>query len=236
MDTSVNEDVLPVLDVERTIFASVRNGAFDPKPSSESNGAVAKSCPSDHAANVMDKGALTFREVDKSNFADFVHLFESRGGPKSCWCMVWRATSIEAKHTDGKSRRAALCSRVAAGVPIGILAYRDDGPLAWCSIAPRPTYRRLGGPDDYTDNPEAVWSLACFFIKRAHRAQGICDQLLQEAIALARRRGARIVEAYPVAPDSPSYRFMGFVNLFERFGFEEIGTAGTRRHVMRLKL
>jgi hypothetical protein len=43
-------------------------------------------------------------------------------------------------------------------------------------------------------------------------------------------------EAYPVAPDSPSYRFMGFVPMFEKARFVEIGTAGTRRHVMRLSL
>jgi hypothetical protein len=29
---------------------------------------------------------------------------------------------------------------------------------------------------------------------------------------------------------------MGFVSLFERVGFTEIGRAGTRRHVMRLAL
>jgi hypothetical protein len=34
MDASVNEGVLPVLDVERTIFAAVRKGAFDPEATS----------------------------------------------------------------------------------------------------------------------------------------------------------------------------------------------------------
>lgn len=33
-------------------------------------------------------------------------------------------------------------------------------------------------------------------------------------------------------PDSPSYRFMGFVPVFEKAGFREVGRAGTRRHVM----
>jgi len=48
--------------------------------------------------------------------------------------------------------------------------------------------------------------------------------------------GARVVEAYPVAPDSPSYRFMGFVPAFEKAGFREVGRAGSRRHVMRLEV
>jgi hypothetical protein len=45
-----------------------------------------------------------------------------------------------------------------------------------------------------------------------------------------------ILEAYPVDPDSPSYRHMGFVPAFAAHGFEEIGMAGSRRHVMRLTL
>ena len=45
-----------------------------------------------------------------------------------------------------------------------------------------------------------------------------------------------MVEAYPVDPDSPSYRFMGYVGSFEAMGFQAIGRAGTRRHVMRLSV
>jgi hypothetical protein len=61
-------------------------------------------------------------------------------------------------------------------------------------------------------------------------------QLLAAAIAHAKAKGASIVEAYPVDPDSPSYRFMGFVPTFREAGFEEVGRAGTRRHVVRLAL
>jgi len=52
----------------------------------------------------MSSPKLAFREVDHSNWDDFEQLFAARGGPNSCWCMVWRATTAEAKMTDGKSR------------------------------------------------------------------------------------------------------------------------------------
>lgn len=55
-------------------------------------------------------------------------------------------------------------------------------------------------------------------------------------MAYAREQGATVVEAYPVDPDAPSYRFMGFVPTFEEAGFSEVGRAGYRRHVMQLKL
>jgi hypothetical protein len=86
---------------------------------------------------------LSFREVTAANWSEFEQLFESKGGPKSCWCMAWRASTKEAKHTDGRSRKAAMKQRVRSNTPVGLLAYSDQEPVAWCSIAPRSTYRRL---------------------------------------------------------------------------------------------
>ena len=60
--------------------------------------------------------------------------------------------------------------------------------------------------------------------------------MIDAAVEHARARGASVIEAYPVEPDSPSYRFMGFVGAFQDAGFREVGRAGTRRHVMRLAL
>ena len=127
---------------------------------------------------------------------------------------------------------------VDGGTPIGILAYDGTQPVAWCSIAPRETYlSRSLGREDYPGVPEEkVWSLVCFFVPRRLRRLGIMKQLLNEAVKVAGKRGARVVEAYPVDPDSPSYRFMGFVSKFERAGFVETGRAGKRRHIMHLML
>jgi GNAT superfamily N-acetyltransferase len=175
-----------------------------------------------------------FREVDRSTWPDMECLFESRGAPKYCWCMVWRANAEEARRTDGAGRKAGLARRVDAGVPVGLLGYLDGEPVAWCSIAPRETYRSLGGMDG--GPRERVWSIVCFFLKRDLRHRGATAQLIAAAIAQARKRGATVVEAYPVDPHSPSYRFMGFISSFAAAGFVEVGRVGTRRHVMRLEL
>ena len=178
---------------------------------------------------------LHFRNVDAACWADFARLFEERGGPKSCWCMVWRASSAEAKCKDGSNRRAQIKSRVDGGIPIGLIGYMGEQPVAWCSIAPRETYRPLGGPAADLAT-ERIWSLACLFIKRDHRGKGLTAELITAAIAQAKAHKAMIVEAYPVDADSPSYRFMGFVDTFASAGFQEVGRAGQRRHVMRLIL
>lgn len=179
--------------------------------------------------------ALTFRPVDAESWPDLARLFEAPGGPKHCWCMVWRRSAAEAKERHGTARRAMLEGRVARGDPVGILGYVEGDPVAWVSIAPRETYRALGGPDDLSA-AERVWSLVCFFVKRAHRGKGWTAALIEAAVAEARARGATLVEAYPVDPDAPSYRFMGFVPVFAAAGFSAAGRAGTRRHVMRLRL
>jgi GNAT superfamily N-acetyltransferase len=176
---------------------------------------------------------IVFREVTTDTWTDFERLFECRGGPKACWCMVWRATPEEAKHTDGASRKAAMTKRIAAGTIVGLLGYLDEVPVAWCSVAPRSTYRRL--VDDGSSD-EGVWSIACFFVVRRLRGLGVTQRIIAAAVDFAKSKGASIVEAYPVDPASPSYRFMGFVPIFEDAGFFEVGRVGTRRHVFQLLL
>ena len=78
--------------------------------------------------------------------------------------------------------------------------------------------------------------IVCFFAKRDLRGRGISARLLEAACAEAAANGADVIEGYPVDPESPSYRFMGVRPTFLAAGFEEIGMAGTRRHVMRLSL
>jgi GNAT superfamily N-acetyltransferase len=176
-------------------------------------------------------GRLKFKEVTEGNWGDFEKLFQCKGGPKACWCMVWRATSGEAKQTDGVSRKAAMKQRIFADTVVGLLGYVDDEPVVWCSVAPRSTYRRLT-EDGSSD--EGIWSIACIFVVRRLRGQGLSQSIISAAVAFAKSRGARVVEAYPVDPSSPSYRFMGFIPMFEAAGFREVGLAGSRRHVFRL--
>lgn len=173
---------------------------------------------------------LAFREVTEQTLPDFISLFESPGAPKNCWCRVWR----RARATDRSAKKAAMIAEIRQGVPVGILGYSDETPVAWCSIAPRDTYRDLGGADYGPE--ERVWSIVCFYVRRSHRGQGVFGQLLRAAIAHAQTHGATLLEAYPVDPGSPSYRFMGFVPAFEKAGFVETGRAGARRYVMALSV
>lgn len=179
---------------------------------------------------------LEFHEVDEARWPDLVSVFEGRGGPRNCWCLLWREPGGVRAKLDLEGRRAAMEERVRAGTPIGLLASLDGQPVGWCSIAPRNTYReRALGGGEYAAGTD-VRSVVCFFVRSSARRRGIQTGLLRAAVDHARSKGADVVEAYPVDPGSPSYRFMGFRPTFLAAGFEEVGRVGSRRHVMRLRV
>ena len=173
---------------------------------------------------------VEFLPVTRSRWGDLERLFESRGGPHYCWCMAWRRNENKGSGKAGK--KASLQRRVLDGVPIGLLAYVDGAPIAWCSVGPRESFRALGGDDRLKE----VWSLVCFFVKRDFRRKGISSLLIEEAITFARENGAHYLEAYPTDADSPSYGFMGRRGAFEKAGFHFCMKAGKRRNVMLREL
>src|SRR5688500_16923662 len=105
---------------------------------------------------------IKIKPVDKDMWKDFEKLFKSKGAPGYCWCMVWRMTKDELKQNTSAKRKKFIKKRVWSETPIGLLAYVEEEAIAWCSIAPRETYQRLGGDEGLED----VWSIVCFFIKR----------------------------------------------------------------------
>ncbi len=169
--------------------------------------------------------------IEPRHWPDFEMLFEESGGPKNCWCMIWRDYSRGEEGSDKDDRKAGMRDRISIGMAVGLLAYLDDAPVAWCSVAPRQSFKKsLDGGASFVG--EGRWSLTCMFIKRAHRSKGLSDRLIEGAINYARSQGATLLEAYPVAPDSPSYRFCGFLSQFERHGFKAVGRVGSRRNVV----
>lgn len=139
-----------------------------------------------------DSPKLHFKKVDHASWPDFERLFEGRGGPKYCWCMVWRDRPSGIRGNANADKKAAIRTIVESDTPIGIVGYIDEEPVAWCSVAPRPTYREgLGGTERDADGADNVWSIACFFIPRRLRGSGLGDQLLAVPSSMQSRMGRR---------------------------------------------
>ncbi len=143
-------------------------------------------------------------------------------------------TSSAFRRSTKEDRVAALDKLVRSGTPVGILAYSRTEPVGWCSIAPRETYAALERSrvlPRIDDTP--VWSVVCLFVDRHFRRQGLTCRLLKAAIGYARDQGALGVEGYPVAPDAPSYTYMGSPETFRRVGFVDVTPVDQTRRVMR---
>lgn len=175
-----------------------------------------------------------FHPVTQERLPDLARFSMEHGKFRFCSCMRWRMTSTEFQRSTKDERAAALEGLVRQGIPIGVLAYTEGKPIAWCSIAPRATYaaleryRALARIDD-----TPVWSVVCFFVDRQFRRQRFTLRLLQAATDYARSQGARIVEGYPVEPGSRLYTYMGSLATFFQAGFRNVTPVGRARLVMR---
>ncbi|MCZ6658804.1 MAG: GNAT family N-acetyltransferase, partial [Gammaproteobacteria bacterium] len=104
----------------------------------------------------------------------------------------------------GAGNKARLKAIVKRGDEPGLIAYDSNTPVGWVSVPPREQYVRvlrspLHKPFDAKEN---VSSIACFFIAKSARGQGVADRLLQAALEHATTRGARTIDAYPIDTDS----------------------------------
>ncbi len=178
---------------------------------------------------------LEIRPVEPDMWPEFEQLFEARGGPKSCWCMVWRDFQRNATAKDQADRKRGMQDRIERGQKVGLMGFLGREPVAWCSVAPRPTFKASLDGLSQAEGSEK-WSLTCLFVKRAHRGKGLSGTLIDAAVDYARAQGASALDAYPVDPESPSYRFCGFVSQFDSRGFAAVGSVGTRRHLFTRRL
>lgn len=177
---------------------------------------------------------LLFLPVTAERLPDLEEFSNCHGKFRYCSCMRWRLTSSAFRRSTKEDRVAALEELVQAGTPVGILAYSGRTPVGWCSVAPRASYAALERSRVLPRVDEMpVWSVVCLFVDRHFRRQGLTGRLLQAAVDYARDQGAPAVEGYPVAPEAPSYTYMGTPETYRRAGFVDVTPVGQKRLVMR---
>lgn len=179
-----------------------------------------------------------FLPVTQARAGDLERFSAAYGTFRWCSCQRWRLRSTPFREAGKDGRVAALAGQAAAGEPVGVLAYDCDqgdgeGPVGWCSIAPRESYAAVLASRVIPHVPgERVWSVVCFFIAPRARRQGLRRELLDAACGYAAEAGAVAIEAYP-SPDGRAYRYMGTRELYRAAGFEEVPVPPNSRPVMR---
>ncbi|GIH15866.1 GNAT family N-acetyltransferase [Rugosimonospora africana] len=185
---------------------------------------------------------VTIVDADARRWDDLAELIGERGDPSRCWCQYYRSPD-RYEHGDRDRNRAAMRQQVTtATVPHGVLAYDGERPVGWCAVAPRGDYPRLERMQGAraTSDEDGLWSVTCFVVRVGHRRQGVATQLLRGAVDLARRHGARIVEAYPIdtsrRPAGAASLYQGPLSLYRRAGFVEVARPTESRAIVRLDL
>jgi GNAT superfamily N-acetyltransferase len=176
------------------------------------------------------KSAIHVEPVTSENWEAFARLFEAKGSPHYCWCTSYRVRKVG--DLTSAQKKACMRRNVESGVPVGVLAFKGDEPIGWCSVAPRETYVRLERSRTMpraTPAATPTWTIVCFFVARAHRNQHVTRALLEGAVAYARRQGAEVVEGYPFDTAGVSSTHRGHSKLFAAAGFGPEGTRWFRR-------
>jgi ribosomal protein S18 acetylase RimI-like enzyme len=187
---------------------------------------------------------LVVAPMTQKRFADLEAIMNARGcaQARSCWCMAYRRTGAFTPARGQKrqdANRADFKALVDAGLPTGVIAYRGKTPLGWLSISPRAHFLRLERSSVMKPvDQKPVWSIICLVVAPAHRGQGVAKALLQGAIAYARRKGATLIEAYPVDRARRSRDddlWFGPKSLYDKAGFKEVARRKPQRPIMRRK-
>ena len=183
---------------------------------------------------------LSVEPVDESLFDDVQTVFGAKGQAARCQCQGYRM-GWHARHTDDVAgRRELLRDQVIEGH--GLVAHLDGEPVGWCSVAPRRDYTYLRqttwkGRTEDKDDP-SIWAVTCFVTRAGYRHQGVSRALAAGTIDLARDRGARALEAYPMKP-APGKEVpwgemsVGALSAFLAAGFEIVHVPSLRRAIVR---
>lgn len=197
----------------------------------------------DAAPTVLPANAVSWSELQL--------VFGTRGPGSRCQCQRYKLAPRESfgsfppEVRAQRLREQADCGHPDADRTSGLVALLDGEPVGWCCVEPRPTFTGLvrnnrvpweGRDEDKAD--AAVWAITCLLTRAGYRKRGVSRALARAAVAFARERGARAVEAYPIRTKSviDEELHVGTVATFAAAGLREVSRPTLRRVVMRLDL
>ena len=187
--------------------------------------------------------------ASEAPWADIRAVFGSHGTSSTCQCQRYKLRpresfgSFPAEDRADRLRRQTGCGDPATRSTSGLLAYSGDEPVGWCAVEPRSAYvgmvrtGRVPWADRNEDrNDSTVWAITCLLIRVGFRRRGVSRELVRESVGFARARGARALEAYPMAVPTglPEENHVGLRIVFADAGFTQVAQPTLRRVVMRI--
>ncbi|MFC7280214.1 GNAT family N-acetyltransferase [Paractinoplanes rhizophilus] len=175
------------------------------------------------------------KALDLSTWDAFAALVERNNGVfGGCWCVGFHG---ELSRTDADVNRATKERRVREGTTHAALVFDGDDCVGWCQFGPpqelpaiksRVAYEK-GRTGDLPD-----WRIACCYVGKGHRRQGVATAALAGALDLIAGLGGGTVEGYPEGADTVPAGFLyhGALSTYEKLGFVKERPIGKHRWVV----
>jgi GNAT superfamily N-acetyltransferase len=176
------------------------------------------------------------RALDESTWPAFAALVEGNNGIfGGCWCMGFHPKEAT-EGTAPTPKRQQKLDRVRAGTAHAALVFQGEECVGWCQFGSPDEVPRIKNRAAYercrTHTPE--WRIACCYVGKGHRRQGVATAALAGAIELIGSLGGGAVEGFPESAEAVPAGFLyhGALSTFEKTGFVRDRKIGKHRWVV----
>jgi GNAT superfamily N-acetyltransferase len=183
----------------------------------------------------MSEPSYLVKALDESTWDAFAALVERNNGVfGGCWCMGFHG---ELSRTDAAVNRAAKQERVRQGRTHAALVFDGDDCVGWCQFGPPAELPAIKSRAAYEKSRTAGlpdWRIACCYVGKGHRRQGVATAALAGALQLIAELGGGTVEGYPEGADAVPAGFLynGALSTYEKLGFVRDRPIGKHRWVV----
>jgi GNAT superfamily N-acetyltransferase len=170
-----------------------------------------------------------------ASYAEFVEHCD--GFPSGCWCMEFHPEGQEKKGDYASANRERKRARVMSGEAHAALVFDGGSCVGWCQFGPADELTRIKGRSAYERSRTTAlpdWRIACFYVAKRYRREGISHVALEGALRLISEGGGGTVEGYPEPVDAVPAGFLynGALSTFEQLGFQRDRMIGKHRWVV----
>ncbi len=132
--------------------------------------------------------------------------------------------------------RARKLARVAAGTAHAALVFDGHSCIGWCQFGPTDELPRIKSLAAYDRSCTTLpdWRIACCYVAKGHRRQGVAHAAVEGALLLIGGLGGGVVEGYPEPAGAVPAGFLynGALSTYEQLGFQRDRMIGKHRWVV----
>lgn len=187
-----------------------------------------------------NQARYTAKPLDEKTWSAFAELVDCNNGVfGGCWCMGFHPEGVGKEATPALNRERKM-ARVLSGTAHAALVFEDNTCVGWCQFGKPEELPRIKSRAAYEREQTKVpdWRIACCFVGKGHRREGVATAALTGALELIAGLGGGIVEGYPEDAVSVPAGFLynGALSTYERLGFTRNRKIGKHRWVVVTKV